>query len=144
VRGIAAFLADPERSYSPHLVAWLLAATLEHPGRLPSSWVDLAARRLKDKNEVVYVRATASIVVARGGRSGDIAWLRKEAQREHDPVVLRGYAVALHWAGGLTKETQRRLVSRAPRLAKTINYLQGRTTLPSLVYRERHLNLDAS
>jgi excisionase family DNA binding protein len=141
VRRLGDFLADPERSYSPHLVAWLLAVMLEHPGKLPEQWVDQATKRLKNKNEPVYLRAIAAIVVARGGRRADIAWIGKDIQREHDPAVLRGYAVGLHWANALGKQTQRQLISRSPRLEKTIAYLQGRTKLPSLVFRDRTIEV---
>ena len=141
VRELGQFLADPTRSYSTHMVAWLLAAMLEHPGNLPPQWVKEASKRLKDQNEPVYLRAIAAIVVARGGRSADIAWIKKDLQREHDPMVLRGYAVGLHWAHALGKQTQRQLVARSPQLAKTVAYLQGRSTLPSLIYSERTLTV---
>jgi hypothetical protein len=61
--------------------------------------------------------------------------------REHDPVVLRGYAVGLHWVRELDRGTQRRLTAQAPRLAATVAHLQGRNLLPSLVYVDQTLRL---
>jgi excisionase family DNA binding protein len=141
VRGIGGFLADPARSYSTYGVTWLLATMLEHPDPLPEQWVGEATRRLKELNQPVYLRAVAAVVVARGGRSADISWIKRDIQREHHPTVLRGYAVGLHWARALDRQTERQLTARSPQLAQTVAYLRGRTRLPSLIYRDRTLSL---
>jgi excisionase family DNA binding protein len=141
VSGIGDFLADEERSYSPYGVTWLLATMLEHPDPLPAPWIREAARRLKDRNQPVYLRAVAAVVVARSGRRADIDWIKRDIQREHHPTVLRGYAVGLHWAGALGRQTEKQLVTRSPRLTQTVDYLRGRAQLPSLIYRDRSLVL---
>jgi hypothetical protein len=96
---------------------------------------------VKDRNQPGYLRAVASIVMARGRRASDIAWIRNDIDREHDPAVLRGYAVGLHWLNELDKTTQRRLIARDPQLARTVAYLQGRVVLPSLVYANAMLRV---
>jgi hypothetical protein len=141
VDGLAAFLGDRSRTPSDHLVTWLLAAMLEYPGTLPASWADEAAVRVKDKNRPGFLRAVAAVVMARGGRPADVSWIKADIQREHNPVVLRGYAVALHWIRELDRTTQKRLVARSPQLNTTVTYLQGRNTLPSLVARSESLRI---
>jgi excisionase family DNA binding protein len=143
VDSLAAFLADPARSYSPHLATWLFAVMLEHPGTLPSTWAEQAARRVKDRNEPPFLRAPAAVVMARGSRAADIRWIKDDIRKEHDPAVLRGYTVALHWVHALDKTTQRQLVARSHSLSATIEYLQGRVVLPSLVYKSTHLKVQA-
>ena len=143
VASLAGFLADPARTQSDYLTIWLLAAMLEHRGILPSSWADQAARRVKDRRRSPLLRAVAAVVMARGRRPADIAWIKRDIRREHDPGVLRGYAVALHWVHELDLGTQRALIGRLPALEPTLRYLQGRTVLPSLVYRDATLRIDA-
>jgi excisionase family DNA binding protein len=141
ITGVASFLRDPSRSYSQYLCTWLFAAMLEHPGPQPQAWTDQALKRVKDRNQPDYLRAVAAAVVGRGRRTGDISWMRKEISREHNPVVLRGFAVALFWAGRLDGPTGKRLASGRPHLKRTVDYLKGRTRLPSLVSTRRWLYL---
>jgi hypothetical protein len=61
--------------------------------------------------------------MARGHRAADVKWIKDDVQKEHDPAVLRGYAVALHWVGALDKGTQRQLIARSSLLRATIDYL---------------------
>lgn len=141
VRDLNEFLADSSRSYSTYLATWLFAAMLEHPGRLPDGWVDQALKRARDRNQPTYLRAVAAVVVGRGRRSGDIAWMKKEVSQEHDPAILRAFAVALHAAHALDKNTQKKLISHSPAARRTISYLDGRSRLPSLVYTDRWLEV---
>jgi hypothetical protein len=141
VEGLSTFLADSARSYSPHMETWLFAVMLEHPDPLPGTWVQQAARRVKNRNEPAFLRAVAAVAMARGHRAADVKWIKDDVQKEHDPAVLRGYAVALHWVGALDKATQRQLIARSPPLRATIDYLQGRVVLPSLVYKSTHLKI---
>ena len=96
VEGLSTFLADSARSYSPHLATWLFAVMLEHPDPLPPKWAQQAARRVKNRNEPAFLRAVAAVAMARGYRAADVKWIKDDVQKEHDPAVLRGYAVALH------------------------------------------------
>jgi excisionase family DNA binding protein len=139
---LQAFLANDERCHSRRLATWLFAAMLERSGTLPTGWADEAGRRVRNRNEPAFLRAMAAIVFARGGRAADVAWIKSDMLREHDPTVLRGYAVALHWVHALDRATQRQLAARAPRLRWTTEYLQGRQNLPSLVYRDARLRID--
>jgi excisionase family DNA binding protein len=136
VNGISSFLADPSKTHSSFLVTWLFAAMLEHPGRLPAEWIDLTRTYLRDRNQPSYLRSVAACVVARGRQPVDVAWIKSELAREYDPAILRGYATALAWADALDDAAAQRLVRKSPALGRTVRYLQGRDTLPSLIYRD--------
>ena len=141
VKGIDAFLSDPDRSYSTYLVTWLFAAMIEAPGQLPYVWTRHAARYFRDRNQPSYLRAVAACVLARSGRPADVNWIRSELGREHDPTLLRGYAVALHWVGALDDGTRAVLVAKSADLVPTVKYLAGRRSLPSLLDRDRFISL---
>jgi hypothetical protein len=138
VSGLADFLEDEKRAHSSFLTTWLLAAMLERPepGPLPDRWTRIAERRVKDRNQPVYLRAVAAVVFARGRRPADLAWIKTEIAREYDPMLLRAYAVGLYSAASLDKTTERTLAAKSPILANTVKYLSGRRALPSLVYAE--------
>jgi excisionase family DNA binding protein len=138
---LAEFLGDPSRSYSDHLTTWLLAAMLEHQGKLPADCVDQALRRVQDRNQPGYLRAVAAVVVGRGRRPADVSWMKKEISQEHDPIVLRAFAVGLHCAHALDGDAQKKLISRIPTLRRSISYLEGRSRLPSLVYTDRWVEI---
>jgi hypothetical protein len=131
--GLTAYLASETENHSSQLCTWLFATMLEHPGGMPGAWADEAGRRVKDRNEPEFLRAIAAVVFLRSGRPADVDWVKADIQREHDPEVLRGYAVGLHWAHALDKTTQRLLATRSAATATAIEYLQGRNRLPSLV-----------
>jgi excisionase family DNA binding protein len=139
VKGIDAFLSDPDRSYSTYLVTWLFAAMIEAPARLPDRWTRHGERYCKDRNQPSYLRAIAASVLARSGRPADINWIRSEITRERDPTMLRGYAVALHWVGALDAAARAVLVARSASLVPTVDYLAGRRNLPSLLDRDRSI-----
>jgi len=141
VSALATFLGDAERSQSSYLATWLFAAMLQHPGRLPAPWAEQAMTRVRDRNQPAYLRAIAAMVAVRGGRAADTAWIKADVQRERDPHVLRGYAVGLHAIEQLDRTTQKRLMARHDRLRHTIDYLAGRTTLPSLIYRNQRIRV---
>jgi hypothetical protein len=141
VNSLAEFLGDRSRCQSSYLSTWLFAAMLEHPGMLPACWVDEASRRVKDRNEPSFLRAIAAVVMLRGGRPADRDWVKSDVSKEHDPEVLRGYAVGLHWVHGLDKTTQRRLAARSASVGAAVSYLQGRNRLASLVSKSQ-LSID--
>lgn len=142
VNGISDFLYDPSKSYSTYLVTWLFAAMLERRGRLPEQWIRQADRCCKDRNQPPYLRAIAASVLSRSGRPADAAWLKAEAAREWDPTLLRGYAVALHWANQLDERTAQLFLSKSRILGRTVDYLNGRRSLPSLMDRDRFISLN--
>lgn len=137
VASLADFLGDPARCQSPYLLTWLFAAMLEHQGKLPARWADEAAKRVKDRNEPEFLRAIAAVVMLRGARPAHRDWIKADISREHNPEVLRGYAVGLHWIHELDKTTQRTLSARDASLGTTVAYLQGRNRVPSLVSRSQ-------
>jgi hypothetical protein len=63
--------------------------------------------------------------------------MKREISREHDPSVIRALAVGLHCAGQLDRATKKKIIARIPQLRRTIDYLEGRSRLPSLVYTDR-------
>lgn len=136
-RRLGAFLNDPTRNTSPYLSTWLLAAALERRKSIPEPWIDYARRTCQDKNQPVYLRAVAANLMALGGHPADLAWLERELRSEFDPTLLRGYLVALARAGHLTGAIISAATGRRPELAVTGEYLKGRQTLPSLVYRDQ-------
>ena len=70
-----------------------------------------------------------------------ISWMKREIRQEHNPSILRSFAVGLFWAGELDRSTRKELTAQAPQLGKTIDYLQGRNHVPSLVYSKRSLTV---
>jgi|HubBroStandDraft_6_1064221.scaffolds.fasta_scaffold414899_3 hypothetical protein len=99
----------------------------------------MAAKRVKNRNEPEFLRAVSAIVFLRSGRPADVDWIKADIMREHNPEVLRGYAVGLHWAHALDKTTQRHLIARSKDTATTVDYLKGRNRLPSLVTKTQRL-----
>jgi hypothetical protein len=139
INGLAEFLSNPDKCYSTYLVTWLLAAILEKRGTLPDQWIRQAEKFCKDRNQPAYLRAVAASVFARGRRPADVSWLKTEIRREWDPALLRGYAVALRRADALDDSTARLLASKSPILVWTVDYLNQRQKLPSLLERERFI-----
>lgn len=141
VSALSSFLGDAERCQSTYLATWLFATMLQHPGTLPAPWAEQAMARVKDRNQPAYLRAIAAMVAVRGCRAADVAWIKSDVQRERDPHVLRGYAVGLYATEELDRTTQKRLIARHDRLRHTVDYLAGRRTLPSLIYRSQRISV---
>lgn len=136
-RGLTEFLNDPERNTEAVLESWLFAAILEHPGAVPSDWVHRARIVSQDANRAAYHRAVAMNVVALGAQPTDIAWLRAETNRAHDPEIVRAALTALARATSLDAQTGQAAARRIPSLLRTVDYLKRQRELPSLVYRGR-------
>jgi excisionase family DNA binding protein len=131
---VGEFLNDPARNLSPALSAWLLAALLDYRKDPPGSWVGYARKVATDRNEPPFHRAVAVNLLSRGRETADISRIRAGLLREHDPEVARAYAVALARVNELDKATMSAVRARFPELHRTLNYLQGRNRLPSLIY----------
>lgn len=138
--GIATFLSDPERNTSEYVSAWVLSLILESK-TVPAEVSEYARRVCHDRNEPVYHRAVAANVLALGRRRTDLVWLGKAADADFDPALLRGYVVALARVGALDRDVTARTLHRAPELSRTVDYLKGRTTLPSLIYRSMRVSV---
>jgi excisionase family DNA binding protein len=137
---IAAFLSDPTRSYSSFLRSWVYAAMLECK-KVPEDWRRLAERDARNHNNPNYLRAVAVCVLARARVPRDINWIRSELEIEHDPIMRRGYIVALAYGGGLDKSTINAATRSDADLAVTANWLKGRTRLPSLLYADQSIDI---
>lgn len=133
---IGVFLNDPARNLSPTLSSWLLAVCLDLPYDPPHDWASYARRVTFDGNRPQYERAIAASVLARGRQLADIEALRNALIREFQPELARGFVVALGRVGALDKGTANSVTARMPGLAVTIEYMKGRSDLPSLIYPE--------
>lgn len=137
---IAAFLSDQTRSYSSFLRSWVYAAMLECK-KVPEDWRRLTEQDARNRNNPNYLRAVAACVLARARVPRDLNWIRSELEMEHDPVMRRGYIVALAYGGGLDKSTINAATRSDAVLAVTANWLKGRTRLPSLLYADQSINI---
>jgi excisionase family DNA binding protein len=135
IRGLTEFLRDEIRTSSPFMLVHVLALTLDHPGPLPLEWIAAARGFTRDRNQPVYLRAVAANVLARGMQPADLTWLKSEINREFDPALIRGYAVALARAEAFDRGSEKAMLTRAPELAPIARYLRGRKSLPSLLFR---------
>jgi hypothetical protein len=133
-RRFAAFLDDPQRNTSAYLSTWLLSAMLEQTGALPDAWIRYARRVARDRNQPTYHRVVASNVLALGRRPADLDSIRDAVKSEFDPALLRGYLVALARTSALDRDTIKTAISRSGALRRTVEYLNGRKVLPSLIY----------
>jgi excisionase family DNA binding protein len=132
--GVEAFLMDRERNTSSFVSTWLLGLLIESQSN--SRAVLAYARDICiNRNEPAFHRAVAASVLALGGRPSDISWLRSALGTEYDPSIIRAFLVALARVSALTRDAQRLAVTRWPEAERTVQYLGGRTSLPSLVYR---------
>jgi excisionase family DNA binding protein len=129
------FFRDAARNDSPYTSTWLLTLFLESVDA-PSDLIIAYARQVAhDRNEPTFHRIVAANVLSLGRRTADIAWLASSAKTDYDPWLVRGYLVALARASSLNRDIEKAAVMRSPDLAKTVAYLTGRRSLPSLVYR---------
>lgn len=139
---ITDFLCDDTRSYSVHLKTWLFAAMLEVRD-VPSDWRKIAFDHASDRNLPSYLRVIAACLMAKRRENRDIKWLKSQLEIEHDPVIARGYIVALKYAGALDKNPSLG-VGLYENLQPTIEWIRTRTSLPSLVYSDRSITLSVS
>lgn len=132
---IAEFMKDQSRSYSEYLRSWVFAVMLECRNN-PDEWRKIAESQAKDKNAPSYLRAVAACVLAKSRVPRDLSWIKTELATEHDPVMVRGYLVALTYGRALDKATTSSL-QLSGQLAHTAEWLRQRNSLPSLVYSDR-------
>jgi excisionase family DNA binding protein len=135
-RGLLTYFLNRDRNVSPYVSTWLLAAYLDRGARVPDGIVVYAAEVCRDRNQPSYHRVVAANVMALGRRPSDIAWLTTNARAEFDPTLVRGYVVALARVSELSSAVMATVSGRAPRLTTTLNYLRGRSNLPSLIFPE--------
>jgi len=133
---MAIYLGDDDRNTSDFVSAWLLAAALESPMACDASLVAVARRFLQNLNSAPYLRAIAANVTVLSGRTSDADAIERIALSEHNPVVVRGAIVATYRGGRLTKALQAKL-RRRQGFGATLDYLQGRNELPSVLFRDR-------
>jgi hypothetical protein len=132
-RRVTAFLEDGQRNTSAFLSTWLLSAMMEQGITIPDPWAIYGRRVAENRNQLSYHRAIAANVMGARRRAADVVWLKDAVKFEHDPGMLRAYLVALFRAGDLQKDITNVAVGRFPALQETVDYLRGRTHLPSLI-----------
>lgn len=132
-RRLTAFLQDGQRNTSAFLSSWLLAAMMEQGVSIPDEWTVYARRVAENRNQPPYHRAIATNVMGSRRRAADIAWLKDVVRFEYDPTMMRAYLVALARAGDLQRDVSNVAVGRFPELQITVDYLRGRTDVPSLI-----------
>ncbi|HYN37076.1 MAG TPA: hypothetical protein VEV82_08900, partial [Actinomycetota bacterium] len=140
-QGISDFLHDSTRNRSPFLSAWLLAAMLDAPDPLPWRWTAYA-REVAKSSGPIYQRVMAVNVLAKGRQASDIQWLKEALNREFNPEMARGLLVALARAQDLPKWLSNNIEARIPETKRTIVYLKGRRSLPSLIWTDRSNRID--
>ena len=126
------YLNDVQNVRHPHLVFHLFAVMLDHAGPLPRPWVDHAARLMKDADAPAELRGIAANLAARSRRRGVVSWLRSSARSSQDIYLVRSYLTALARIGSLDSKTIDAVRGRDPLLARSITYLVGTKSLPSL------------
>ncbi|WP_244930829.1 reverse transcriptase domain-containing protein [Nocardioides sp. W7] len=126
------FLDDVDNVRHPHLVFHLFAAMLDHPGPLPSRWIDHAVRLMKDAAAPAELRGIAANLAARSRHPRVIAWIRRSAKSTPDVYLVRSYATALARVGSLDAVTVGFLRAQDPLLARSASYLTNAKSLPSL------------
>ena len=132
-RRVTAFLEDGQRNTSAFLSTWLLAAMMEQGISIPDEWVVYARRIAANRNQPSYHRAIAANVMGARRRAADITWLKDAVKFEYEPAMLRAYLVALTRADELEKDVINIAVGRLAALQETVDYLRGRSDLPSLI-----------
>ncbi len=135
VHRVEAFLLDKERNTSPYMASWIIAALLDLGKPLGPHLARYARRVVRDRNQPVYLRILAVNLLALCAMPGEISSIRSQLMNEFDPVLARGYLTALARAHSSEASTTRQLVARMPELQRTMRFIQGRASLPTLVYR---------
>lgn len=139
---VAAFLTDPEQNTSPYLSTWLLAAALDAKvAHLNDDLIEYSRNVARDRNQPNYHRVVAANVMGTASTSFDLAWLRAQTKSEYDPVVLRGYLVALRRGDAFDPALGRGLARNFPELRQTVRYLTSTETLPD-VLTDRPVDLE--
>ena len=137
-RQLTAFIVDPERNTSTFLSAWLLAVMMDLEPPLPQEWIGYARGIANDRSQGTFHRAVALNVLALSQHSRDITSIEEVISREYDPELVRAAVVALARAGRLSRPVEAR-AKRVRGMDTTIDYLRGKSDLPSLVFNGRRV-----
>ena len=133
---VAAYLNDPERNTSQFFACLLLASVLEQPLAIHANVLTYSRRIFRERGSVSFLRAVAANVLVLSGRQSDSDAVEHAVLVEYDPIVVRGCLVALHRVGKLHKLTRDR-ISRRQGYEAVLDYLVGRSNLPSMLFRDR-------
>ena len=68
----------------------------------------------------------------------DLQWIKSEVKREHNPILIRAYLVALRYGDSLDRATLGE-VNLNSALDRTAKWLRARQSLPSLVYADSEI-----
>ena len=136
LKAVDGYLTDPDRNLSDYMSIWLLAALIEAPKLTPG--LELYVRRTyRDRNQHRDLRIMAANVAGAHGNQGDAEVIEKTLRMDLDPMIVRGFLVALRRSHKLPKSILTEATRRFPELKATVSYLRGRHQLPSLVYADR-------
>ena len=136
IKALSDYLADPDRNLHPFTATWLMAALTEAP--IISRDLAVHCRQvLRDRNQPRQLRVVAAAVVERHGNDHDARWLEEAVRTESDPELVRGFLAALRRRGRIERSLVHQVTRRYPELKVTTDYLNGRDTVPSLVFSGR-------
>ncbi|XVA02862.1 RNA-directed DNA polymerase [Prescottella equi] len=139
-QSLADYLTDSRKVRHPHLVFFLFAVMLDHPGPLPAAWTDAAATLMRDTAAPKELRGIAANLAAHTRNAAVIGWLRSSARTDEDPYFVRALLTALARVGALDVATVKTMRTRGPLLSRCVDHLSCATSLPSLAsVRERVL-----
>ena len=143
LKAVGDYLTDPDRNLSEYMSIRLLAALIEAPQLTPS--LELYLRRTyRDRNQHRDLRIMAANVAGAHGNQGDADVIGTTVRADLDPMIVRGFLVALRRAHRLPKSLLTEVTRRFPELKVTVAYLSARHRLPSVVYADRMVDVPDS
>jgi hypothetical protein len=137
-RKLTTYLQEPERNTSSFLSTWLMAAMIDLEPPLPEAWIDYARMIALDPGQSNFHRTVGLNLLALGRHGRDLASIEDVIAREYDPEIVRASLVALARVGRLNRNVEAR-GRRVRGLESTVNYLRGKSDLPSLVFSSRRI-----
>ena len=126
------YLSGEDWRDSPYLTAYIFAAMLQKPGRIPVEWANAGRSVAQDLNQPQYLRELAFNVMGKSPNPADMAWLRRQAVAVQSDNDARAIAVAIARGGRLDPALSARISARSPQLKHTVDYLagEGQTAIP--------------
>jgi hypothetical protein len=135
-RRLTEFLQDTERNTSVFLSTWLMAVMIDLEPPIPDAWIDYARAIACNRAEPTFHRTIGLNLLALSRHSRDLTRIADVISSEYDPEIVRAGVVSLARVGRLTKPIEAR-ARRVQGLESTIEYLHGKTDLPSIVFSGR-------
>lgn len=131
---IGSYLHSDDNNKDPYFMYYLFALIMEYPpDSIDQSWIDLARKLGRDKNQPEYLRIISANLMAHKRDPVSLSWIRRELNAESESM-LRGYLVALARGGQLDTGTLKRFGRRSNELYRLTEYLRSSPRLPSLIH----------